>query len=254
VRFASWNVNGLRAALRNGLLHWLDAERPDAACFQEVKASPEQVDADAFAALGYRAYWHAAQRPGYSGVLTLSRREPVAVQVGLGRRDVDHEGRVLMLEFPELVLVNAYFPNTQRDHARLDYKLSFCRSIALKLGALRRAGKHVVMCGDYNIAHRPIDLANPKQNENNAGFLPEERAWLGRLLERGWIDCFRQLCTEPGHYTWWSQRTGVRARNIGWRIDYFCMDAGLLPKLVRADHQPAVMGSDHCPIRLELDL
>jgi exodeoxyribonuclease-3 len=254
VRFASWNVNGLRAVLRAGLLDWLDAERPDVACLQEIKAKADQIDPDAFAQRGYRAFWHPAQRPGYSGVLTLSRREPVSVAVGLGRRDVDREGRVLLTEFPELVLVNAYFPNSQRDHARLDYKLSFCHSIARRLGVLRRAGKHVVMCGDFNIAHRAIDLANPRQNENNAGFLPEERAWLDRWLKRGWIDCFRQLCAEPGHYTWWSQRAGVRARNIGWRIDYFCMDGGLLPKLVRADHQTQVMGSDHCPIRLELDL
>jgi exodeoxyribonuclease-3 len=254
VRFASWNVNGLRSALRSGLLDWLDAERPDVACFQEVKAQADQIDGEVFARLGYRAWWHPAQKPGYSGVTTLSRREPVSLQLGIGRRDVDREGRVLITEFPELVLVNAYFPNSQRDHARLDYKLSFCRSLARRLGALRRAGKHVVLCGDYNIAHRAIDLANPKQNQDNAGFLPEERAWLDRFLGRGWIDCFRHACPEPGHYTWWSQRIGVRARNIGWRIDYFCIDDGLLPKLVRADHQPQVMGSDHCPIRLELDL
>jgi exodeoxyribonuclease-3 len=223
-------------------------------CLQEVKASPDQVDTAVFERLGYHCYWHPARKPGYSGVLTLSRGEPVSVQLGLGRRDVDREGRVLLTEYPGFVLVNAYFPNSQRDHARLDFKLSFCRSIALKLGALRRAGKHVVMCGDYNIAHRAIDLRNPKQNEDNAGFLPEERGWLDRFLKRGWIDCFRQLCDEPGHYTWWSYRPSVRERNIGWRIDYFCIDEGLLPKLARADHQPHVRGSDHCPIRLELDV
>jgi exodeoxyribonuclease-3 len=254
VRLASWNVNGLRAALRAGLLDWLDAERPDALCLQEVKASPGQIATATLERLGYRLYWHPAQRPGYSGVLTLSRREPVSVQRGLGRRDVDREGRVLLAEYPGFVLVNAYFPNSQRDHARLDFKLSFCRSIALRLGALRRAGKHVVICGDYNIAHRPIDLRNPRQNQDNAGFLPEERAWLDRFLKRGWIDCFRHLCDEPEHYTWWSYRPGVRERNIGWRIDYFCMDEELLPRLARADHQPHVLGSDHCPIRLELDL
>jgi exodeoxyribonuclease-3 len=254
VRLASWNVNGLRAALRGGLLDWLDAERPDVACLQEVKARPEQIDAEVFERHGYHTYWHPAQRPGYSGVLTLCRSEPVSVQLGLGRRDVDREGRVLQVEFPRFVLLNTYFPNSQRDHTRLDFKLSFCRSIALRLGALRRAGKHVVICGDYNIAHRPIDLRNPRQNENNAGFLPEERAWLDRFLKRGWIDCFRQLCDEPGHYTWWSLRPGVRARNIGWRLDYFCIDEGLAKQLVRADHQPAVMGSDHCPVRLELDV
>jgi exodeoxyribonuclease-3 len=253
VKLASWNVNGLRAALRAGLLDWLDAERPDAICLQEVKAHPDQVDAEALTRLGYRVWWHPAQRPGYSGVVTLSRHEPVSVAIGMGRRDVDREGRVLQVEFPDFVLVNAYFPNSQRDHARLGFKLSFCRSLALRLGALRRAGKHVVLCGDYNIAHQPIDLRNPKQNEKNAGFLPEERAWLGRFLARGWVDCFRSLCDEPGHYTWWSQRVGVRERNIGWRIDYFCIDEGLAPRLIRADHQPEVRGSDHCPIRLELD-
>jgi exodeoxyribonuclease-3 len=253
VKLASWNVNGLRSALRGPLIDWLDAERPDAACLQEVKAHPDQIEMEAFARLGYRAFWHPALRPGYSGVLTLSRTEPCSVQLGMGRRDVDREGRVLLAEFPGLVLVNAYFPNSQRDHARLGFKLSFCRSLALRLDALRRAGKHVVLCGDYNIAHRPIDLRNPRQNQDNAGFLPEERAWLDRFLKRGWVDCFRHLCDQPGHYTWWSYRPGVRERNIGWRLDYFCIDEGLLPRLGRTDHQVDVTGSDHCPIRLELD-
>jgi exodeoxyribonuclease-3 len=254
VKLASWNVNGLRAALRGGLVDWLEAERPDVVCLQEVKARPDQLDADVLARLGYRTYWHPARRPGYSGVATLCRREPVSVQIGLGRREFDREGRVLLTELPGFVLVNAYFPNSQRDHGRLDFKLAFCRSIARRLAALRRAGKHVVMCGDYNIAHRAIDLANPRQNENNAGFLPEERAWLDRFLARGWIDSFRHVCPAPGHYTWWSYRAGVRERNIGWRIDYFCIDEGLEPKLASAHHDTLVRGSDHCPVRLELDV
>ncbi len=254
MKLASWNVNGIRAAARGGLLDWLDAERPDVLCIQEVKAHPDQLEPELLEPAGYRSLWHSAERRGYSGVTTYLRREPVSVQHGLGRRDVDREGRVLLTELDDFVLVNAYFPNTQRDHARLDYKLSFCRSITRRLNALVREGKHVVMCGDYNIAHQEIDLRNPKQNRKNAGFLPEERDWMTRFLGNGYVDCFRHLCDEPGHYTWWSYRPGVRERNIGWRIDYFCIDQGLLPALKRAWHLPDVKGSDHCPVMLELDV
>jgi exodeoxyribonuclease-3 len=253
VRLASWNVNGIRAAARGGLIDWLAAEKPDVLCLQEVKAHPDQLDEELLHPLGYESLWHPAQKRGYSGVTTYTRRDPTSVTYGLGRRDVDSEGRVLMTEFDEFVLINAYFPNSQRDHARLDYKLSFCRSITRKLNALVRSGKHVVMCGDYNIAHQEIDLRNPRQNRDNAGFLPEERSWMSRFLVNGYVDCFRELCDEPGHYTWWSYRPGVRERNIGWRIDYFCIDRGLRPALRGADHQPDVPGSDHCPIRIELD-
>jgi exodeoxyribonuclease-3 len=252
VKLLSWNVNGIRAAERGGFLNWFADEGADVVCIQETKAQPTQLAPELLNPLGYHGIWHSAQKKGYSGVATFSKREPVAVQVGLGRKDFDAEGRVLITEFPEVVVVNAYFPNSQRDHARLPDKLRFCRSILRKLNRLRRAGKDVLLCGDYNIAHREIDLANPKGNLRNAGFLPEERAWMDRFLRHGWIDTFRAFCDEPGHYTWWSYRPTIRERNIGWRIDYWCCNPELRGRLKRSYHQPQVHGSDHCPIGIEL--
>jgi exodeoxyribonuclease-3 len=250
----SWNVNGIRAAWRGGLQRWLRSEQPDVVCLQEVKAHPQQLPGELVRPLGYHSFWHPASRPGYSGLALYTRVEPRSVAYGLGRDEFDAEGRVLFAEFEGFVLVNAYFPNSQRDHSRLGYKLRFCQALGRRLQRLRREGRHVVLCGDYNIAHQPIDLRNPRQNQNNAGFLPQERAWLTRFLRGGYIDAFRHFCDEPGHYTWWSYRPTVRERNIGWRLDYFCVDAGFEAALRGAFHQPAVRGSDHCPVGLELKL
>ena len=248
----SWNVNGIRSAGEQGFLDWFAAADPDVVCVQETKALAEQVDDALREPLGYHASWHSAEKKGYSGVATFSRRPPLRVVEGLGRRDVDREGRVLISEYPGLFVVNAYFPNSQRDHARLPYKLSFCRSMLRKLNALKKQ-KPVLLCGDLNIAHREIDLANPKPNRKNAGFLPEERAWLERLERRhGYVDSFRSLCAEPGHYTWWSQRIGVRERNIGWRLDMVWLSACLHPALQAAAIHPQVRGSDHCPVSVQL--
>ncbi|MEZ6188418.1 MAG: exodeoxyribonuclease III [Planctomycetota bacterium] len=250
----SWNVNGIRSAAQQGFEAWFRGADPDVVCVQEIKARPEQVDDATRAPAGYHASWHPAERPGYSGVATFSREAPRSVEVGLGRKDVDREGRVLISEFPGLYVVNAYFPNSQRDHARLPYKLSFCRSMLRKLNALKQR-KPVLLCGDLNIAHREIDLANPKANRKNAGFLPEERAWLDRLEARhGYVDTFRHLCAEPGHYSWWSQRIGVRERNIGWRLDMVWISACLAPALRAAAIHPEVRGSDHCPVSASFEL
>ena len=253
VKLLSWNVNGLRAAGRAGFLDWFAGERPFAVCVQEIKSRPEDLPPELRHPRRYHAYWNPAERPGYSGVATFTRREPEAVVTGVGLRELDREGRVLRLEFPDFVLVNAYFPNSQRDHARLGHKLEFCAAMLRLVNRYRAAGKHVLLCGDFNISHRPIDLANPKQNKDNAGFLPEERAWLDRMLRRhGWVDTFRELCAEPGHYTWWSYRPGVRERNIGWRLDYFVANSELMARVTRVRHQHKVRGSDHCPVALEL--
>jgi exodeoxyribonuclease-3 len=236
MRLLCWNVNGIRACARGGLLEWIERERPDVVCLQETKA-----------------HWHSAQKKGYSGVAMFTRRAPRAVREGLGVREFDCEGRVLMAEVEAgLVLINAYFPNSQRDHARLPYKLRFCRRMRLFLDSLQREGYRAVLCGDYNIAHTEIDLANPKTNRDNAGFLPEERAWMDALLAGPYVDCFRHFEPGPGHYTWWSYRPTVRERNIGWRIDHFVVSANLTDSLRAAYHQPQVMGSDHCPVGLEL--
>jgi exodeoxyribonuclease-3 len=253
VKLFSWNVNGLRAGERAGFLDWFSGQNAFAVCVQEIKVRPEQLSEGMRNPHGYHAFFHPAERPGYSGVATFTRAEPLAVVAGLGSAEFDREGRVLRTEFPDFVLINAYFPNSQRDHARLDYKLRFCAAMLRLVNGYRRSGKHVVLCGDYNISHRAIDLANPKANERNAGFLPEERSWMERFLgKHGWVDTFRRFQSEPGHYTWWSQRPGVRDRNIGWRLDYFVANPELVDRVARVEHQTKVRGSDHCPVELVL--
>ncbi len=252
MKLLCWNVNGLRSVQRTGFLYWFERQAADVVCVQETKVHPEQLEPELLRPLGYHSSWHSARRPGYSGVATFSKRKPLAVRCGTGNRAFDREGRVLITEFPRFVLINAYFPNSQRDHARLDFKLAFCRSMLRLMNRYRRAGRNVLVCGDYNIAHRAIDLANPKGNKDNAGFLPEERAWMDRLVKHGWVDTFRHFCADPGHYSWWSYRAGVRERNVGWRLDYFYANPELVPKLRSAYIQKEVMGSDHCPVGLEL--
>ena len=252
MKLTSWNVNGLRAAYRNGFLDWFEAQRFDIVCLQETKIQEDQLTEEMLRPLGYHSVLNPAQKKGYSGVATYSRRKPLSVRKGLGNREFDREGRVLISEYRGFVLINAYFPNSQRDHARLDFKLRFCRSMLRLMNKLRASGKNLIVCGDFNIAHKEIDLRNPKENVDNAGFLPEERAWFDRIIRDGYVDAFRHFCEEPGHYTWWSYRSGVRERNIGWRIDYFVVNPELKGRLKRAYHQTDVLGSDHCPIALEL--
>ena len=252
MKILCWNVNGIRACDRNGFLDWMKREAADLVCLQETKAHPDQLGEALRQPTGYHAYWHSAEKRGYSGVATFCRRKPSSVHEGIGIAEIDREGRVLVTEYRGFVLINAYFPNSQRDHARLGFKLEFCRAMRAYMDELCAAGKNVVVCGDYNIAHREIDLANPKQNEKNAGFLPEERAWMTELLDAGYVDAFRDRCDEPGHYTWWSYRAGVRERNVGWRLDYFVVNPEFKRRVRRCFHQPEVMGADHCPIGLEI--
>lgn len=252
MKLISWNVNGIRAAHRSGFLDWFTREKADVVCLQETKAFVEQVDQELHHPLGYHSYWHSAEKPGYSGVAVFSKKEPLKVTQGIGVPEIDREGRVLVAEYPDFVLINGYFPNSQRDHARLGYKLSFCGEILKYCEKLRRAGKNAVICGDFNIAHQAIDLKNPKSNENNAGFLPEERDWMTQFLGTGYRDVFRLKNPEPGHYTWWSYRPGVREKNIGWRLDYHLVNQEFEDRVRAASHQPLVKGSDHCPVVLEL--
>lgn len=261
MKLASWNVNGIRASERGGFLDWFTAERADIVCLQEVKAFPEQLSEGLRNPKGYQVFWNPAQKAGYSGVAIYSRREPLSVSRGFGAvgkagpisdPEIDGEGRVLVAEYPELVLINAYFPNSQRDHARLGFKLRFCGLMKRYCDDLRASGKNVVVCGDFNIAHREIDLRNPKSNENNAGFLPQERAWMTDFLEAGYVDSFRRFEEGGGHYSWWSYRPGVREKNIGWRIDYHVVNGELADRLKKAEIRADVLGSDHCPVVLEL--
>jgi exodeoxyribonuclease-3 len=251
-RIYSWNVNGIRACARKGFFDVLRDSDADIFCVQETKAQPEQLSDDFLEPEGYRTYWASADRRGYSGVAVYTRSEPLAV----ARMEIprfDSEGRALILEYPSLVLITAYFPNSQDAGRRLDYKLDFCESMRGICDNLDRMGKHVVLCGDYNIAHKPIDLANPRQNEKNAGYLPEERGWMETFTTAGYVDTFRMFTSDPGHYTWWTYRANARERNIGWRIDYHCVNAAARTRVTSSDIRPEIYGSDHCPVVLQID-
>jgi len=254
MRLITWNVNGLRSVHKKDFLKWFESEKADVVCLQEIKVSREQIATDeAFThPLGYGSVWHAAEKAGYSGLVTYAKRDPSAVRAGLGEPEFDREGRWLETDFGDLTVINSYWPNSQRDHSRLPFKLMFCAAAEKRLEQLRMAGRRVLICGDFNIAHREIDLKNPKNNMKNAGFLPEERAWMDRFTTLGWVDAFRVFEPGPGHYTWWSYRPGVRERNIGWRLDYFFTNPEARDRLKTAAHLPDVMGSDHCPVRLTL--
>jgi len=251
-RIYSWNVNGIRAAARKGFFDVLTNSNADIFCVQETKAQPDQLSEDFIAPDGYHSYWSSAERKGYSGVAVFSRTEPRSVS----RMEIprfDSEGRALVLEYPDFTLIGAYFPNSQEGGRRLDYKLDFCDSMREICDQLDTAGKHIVLCGDYNIAHKPIDLANPKQNEKNAGYLPEEREWMETFTGAGYLDTFRMFNSEPGHYSWWTSRANARARNIGWRIDYHCVNGAAASRVRSAGILPEIYGSDHCPVVLELE-
>jgi exodeoxyribonuclease-3 len=252
MRLISWNVNGLRAVADKGFLDILRDLDPDVIALQEIKAQPDQLSEAIKNPDGYHAYWHPAEKKGYAGVCTYTRKQPLNVTVGLGIAEHDREGRVLTLEFDDCYLVNAYFPNAQHGLTRLDYKIKFNNDLLAYLDRLSKT-KTVTVCGDFNVAHKEIDLANPKANVKNPGFTPEERAWMDRFLAAGWVDTFRMFNQEPEQYTWWSYRFNARARNIGWRIDYFCVDTGSKGKVKNAAILKEIMGSDHCPVSLELD-
>ena len=254
MRICSWNVNGLRAAARHGFGRWLDQSGAEVVAVQEARARAEQVP-ESLRAGGWHLEIESAERPGYSGVALFSKRPPDRVET-LGEARFDREGRVQMAYFGRLVVVNGYFPNgngRNRDNSRIPYKLAFYRVLFDRLQRLRRGGRRVLVMGDFNTAHEPLDLARPKANVKTSGFRPEERAELSRWLSCGWIDTFRAQTKEPGHYTWWSQRVGVRERNVGWRIDYVLASKAAHRFVQRAFIQPEVRGSDHCPIGVDVD-
>jgi exodeoxyribonuclease-3 len=250
MKLISWNVNGIRAALRNGLADFVAAEQPDILCLQETKATPEEVPLpEAFA--GYHAFWNTAEKKGYAGTAIFTKKKPAQVALGIGTAEHDREGRVLTAEFPNFFLVNVYVPNSKRELTRLPYRQQWDRDFLAYLRGLERS-KPVIFCGDLNVAHREIDLARPKDNMKNHGFTPEERAGFDALVTAGFLDVFREFEPGAGHYTWWSQMGTARARNIGWRIDYFVCSTALRPQLKRAWIYRDVRGSDHCPVGLEL--
>jgi exodeoxyribonuclease III len=250
----SWNVNGIRAVRKKGFLDWLEAAQPDVLGLQETKISLDLITDDIKTVPGYHTYWACGEKKGYSGVAILSKQEPLSVKYELGVPEYDREGRVIVAEYPEFTLFNIYFPNGQMNEERLAFKLGFYDACLAVFDDLVAAGKNVIICGDFNTAHHPIDLARPKENVKVSGFLPIERAWLDQLLDHGYIDTFREFETAPHHYSWWNVRTAARERNVGWRIDYFFASSGLKSLLSGAQIHPEVMGSDHCPVSLQLNL
>ncbi|MBN2425664.1 MAG: exodeoxyribonuclease III [Calditrichaceae bacterium] len=253
MKLISWNVNGIRAAIRNGLLNWLDETDAYVVCLQEVKAFKNQVpELNDNNLKGWHVEWNAAEKAGYSGVITLSREKPLKTEYGFGREEFDREGRVLFQEYKQFYLYNIYFPNGQRDQERLDYKMNFYDVYLEHAQNLRSKGKAIITCGDFNTAHKEIDLKNPKANEKTSGFLPIERAWMDKLVNTGYVDTFRIFNKEAEQYSWWTYRFGAREKNVGWRIDYFFIDQEHVPLVKNAFIHQHVKGSDHCPVGIEL--
>ena len=254
ITMLSWNVNGIRAVLRKGFVEWLQGESPDIFCAQETKIQQAQLGDSMLALPDYHAYWNWAQRKGYSGVAILSKEEPLSVETGFGTERFDSEGRVIIAQYPQFTLLNIYFPNGKSGPERLDYKMAFYDAFLAYADGLRAQGRRLVVCGDYNTAHTEMDLARPKENEKFSGFLPMERAWMDTYEAHGYVDTFRRFNQEPGHYSWWDYKTGARERNVGWRIDYVYVSSDLAASVTRAFIMPEVMGSDHCPVGVELEV
>lgn len=248
-KIISWNVNGIRAMEGKGLFDWLQERSPDILCLQETKAQPEQLKEHFHNQDGYNSYFMSAQKKGYSGVAIYSKEEPISIK-DMGVEEFDNEGRTIVVEYTDFTLINCYFPNSQAEGKRLDYKLNFNKALHKLADKLVTSGKNVLICGDYNVAHKAIDLKNPKTNTKNPGYLPEEREWMDTFIDSGWIDTFRHFNTEPDNYTWWSYRMKARDRNIGWRIDYFCTNKDFIEKVKECNILNEVMGSDHCPVEL----
>lgn len=250
----SWNVNGIRAAQKKGFLDWLHSTKPDILGIQETKAHPDQLDEELKNPSGYHAYWASAERKGYSGVALFTKIEPNSVQIGLGIEDYDREGRTIVAEFDTFTLITAYFPNGSRDHSRVPFKMEYKASFLDYCNDLRASGKSVIFCGDVNTAHREIDLARPKENENHTGFLPIERQWIDEVVGQGYLDTFRELNpNKTDAYSWWAYWGNAREKNVGWRLDYFFTTPELRERLRSAEILTDVYGSDHCPVLLTLD-
>lgn len=252
MRLISFNVNGVRAAIKKGLIEWLEKENPDVFCMQEIKLSETVLVETQFKTLGYHCCWMPAEKKGYSGVAVLSKIEPISVEYGIGLKEFDVEGRVLQVSFSHFTLICAYFPSGTTGDVRQEVKMRFLEAFYLYCSGLLESGKALVICGDVNICHKPIDIHNPVSNKNSSGFLPEERAWVSSFLEKGFIDTFRYFHPDPHRYSWWSYRAGSRAKNLGWRIDYFFVSSNLSPKLKAADILQDINMSDHCPVTLTL--
>ena len=253
MKILSWNVNGIRAAYKKGLFEWIRKVSPDILCLQETKALAEQVPHQLRNMPGYNIYWNSAERKGYSGVVTFTKEKPIDFKKGFGIDRFDIEGRTMITEFPSFILFNIYFPNGKKNQERLEYKLDFYDTFLAFADNIKVKGKNIVVCGDFNTAHKEIDLARPKENEKVSGFLPIERAWIDTFIDHGYIDTFRYYNNEPDQYSWWDMKTRARDRNVGWRIDYFFVNKEFMPYVKKAFIHQDIMGSDHCPVGIEIE-
>ncbi len=251
IKMLSWNVNGIRAAYKKGFLDWFNQAKPDILCLQETKAHKEQLPDELINIEGYNSYFCSGERKGYSGTAIYTREKPVEIKTGFGIERFDSEGRILIARYPDFVLFNIYFPNGKASPERLKYKMDFYDAFLNYANKLKDGGKKIVICGDVNTAHKEIDLARPKENSTVSGFLPEEREWMDKLLDNGYIDTFRMFNNEPKNYTWWDQVTRARERNVGWRLDYFFVSESARKDVKNAFILSEVMGSDHCPVGIE---
>jgi len=253
MKILSWNVNGIRAAYKKGLFDWIKKESPDILCLQEIKALQEQVPYQLKNIPGYNIYWCSAERKGYSGVVTFTKEKPIDIKKGFGIDKFDIEGRTLITEYPSFMLFNIYFPNGKKNQERLEYKLDFYDTFLAYADNIKAKGKNIVVCGDFNTAHKEIDLARPKENEKVSGFLPIERAWIDTFIDHGYVDTFRHYNNEPDQYSWWDMKTRARDRNVGWRIDYFFVNKEFIPYIKKAFIHQDIMGSDHCPVGIVIE-
>ena len=252
MKIVSYNINGIRAALRKGLDEWLIATSPDIVCLQEIKAREEQFDTTVFTDLGYHCYWYSAQKPGYSGTAILSKTKPESVSYGMNHESYDNEGRVIRADFKTFSIISVYMPSGSSGDLRQEFKMTFLDDFRNYITELSQQIPHLIIAGDYNICHQAIDIHNPQRNQKTSGFLPEEREWLTSFMNVGFIDTFRHFNQDPHHYSWWSYRANARAKNLGWRIDYLLASSSMKSRLSRAAILSQAKHSDHCPVLLEL--
>ncbi len=253
-KIVSWNVNGIRASEKKGLIEWIQSFKPDILAIQETKAKPEQLSDKLKEPEGYYSYWNSAKRPGYSGVSVYTRKKLLNLISGFGEKIFDDEGRSITLEYPKFFLVNTYYPNGNASNERLEYKLAFYRAFFKYIKTLQKKKKMIICCGDFNIAHTEIDLSRPKENSKVSGFLPQERALLDDFINMGFSDTFRYFNKEAGQYSWWDYKTRARDRNVGWRLDYFFADTKYMSNINKAFILNEVYGSDHCPVGIDLKI
>ncbi len=253
-RILSYNVNGIRAALKKGFLEWMENENPDVICIQETKAQNGQMSEEEFEKKGYNINSFSAKKPGYSGVAIISKEKPDHVEFGMNNEKYDVEGRVIRADFGDLSIISAYFPSGTTGGSRQEYKMNFLTDFHLYLNELKKQRSKLIISGDYNICRLWIDIHNPEKQQNTSGFLPEEREWFQQFVDDGYVDSFRVMHEDPHHYSWWSYRAGARARNKGWRIDYHMVTDNIKDKITNAGILPNVVHSDHCPVWVEIDM